>query len=139
MSLIHATSISISQKGVLLRGPSGIGKSDLAFRLISNGATLIADDYTEVIHNEGALILKTPHNIKGKIELRGIGIVELPFIENISLKLIIDLVDQINVPRQTDVHITKFENILVPYYQLFSFEPSTPRKIEFILKEIEII
>jgi HPr kinase/phosphorylase len=137
MVLIHATSISINQKGVLLRGPSGVGKSDLAFRLISMGASLIADDYTEVSFKNDDLILSSPSNIQGLIELRGIGIVNIPFKNKIVLKLIIDLVDKKNILRIPDLKSIKFENKEVPYYQLSAFECSTPEKIQFLLKLIE--
>ena len=45
---LHATSVAIGGRAVLLCGPSGVGKSDLALRLIDRGATLVSDDYTLV-------------------------------------------------------------------------------------------
>jgi len=63
---------------VLLRGPSGSGKSDLALRLIDDGARLIADDQTHLAKKGHALIATPPPAIAGMIEVRGIGVVKLP-------------------------------------------------------------
>ena len=48
MNTIHATCVAIEGRGVLIVGPSGSGKSDLALRLIDRGAALVADDYTDL-------------------------------------------------------------------------------------------
>ena len=53
---IHATAVLLDGKGVVLRGPSGSGKSDLALRLIDEGAILIADDRVDVKIIDGQLI-----------------------------------------------------------------------------------
>ncbi len=137
MDLIHATSISISSKGVLIRGASGMGKSDLAFRLMNLGATLISDDYTNVAVAKDKVILSPPNNIEGKIELRGIGIVTVPFKTKCALKLIIDLVKPNYIPRLPDQNLIEFEGHKIPSYQFSSFETSTPEKIHFLLKSIE--
>jgi serine kinase of HPr protein (carbohydrate metabolism regulator) len=78
-STIHATCVAIGGQGVLIMGPSGIGKSDLALRLIDRGATLVSDDYTEIELVEGALTGRPPATIAGKIEVRGVGIVTMVF------------------------------------------------------------
>ena len=53
MSQVHATCIEVDGMGVLLRGPSGSGKSDLALRLIDGGARLVADDRTDLAVEDG--------------------------------------------------------------------------------------
>ncbi len=63
---------------MLLLGDSGAGKSDLALRLIHDGALLVADDRTVIAVKQGGLAAAAPTSIKGLIELRGIGIVALP-------------------------------------------------------------
>ena len=62
-------------RGVLLCGPSGSGKSDLALRLIDAGWRLVADDYAHVWASGGALYARAPAAIAGRIEVRGLGIV----------------------------------------------------------------
>ena len=72
---VHATSVAMRQgrswRAVLLRGPSGSGKSDLALRLIDAGARLIADDQTELVRAGKAVIASAPARIAGLIEARG--------------------------------------------------------------------
>jgi len=93
MQTVHATTVAIEKQGVLLRGPSGSGKSDLALRLINDGAVLIADDRTALTQRDGAVIAQCPVSIAGKLEVRGIGIVDVPYIEEAALSVIVDLVD----------------------------------------------
>jgi serine kinase of HPr protein (carbohydrate metabolism regulator) len=75
---IHASCIALGGRGVLLLGPSGSGKSDLALRLIDEGAKLVADDRTILFVKDGVLQAKAPASIRGMLEIRGLGIVALP-------------------------------------------------------------
>src|SRR3546814_10156556 len=52
MQTVHATTVALDGTGVLLRGPAGSGKSDLALRLIDQGARLVADDRTALALEE---------------------------------------------------------------------------------------
>ena len=63
---------------MLLTGPSGSGKSDLALRLIDRGWRLVADDRTRLTIDRDRLLADVPATIAGKLEVRGLGIVELP-------------------------------------------------------------
>ena len=64
--------------GVLLIGDSGAGKSDLALKLIGEGALLVADDRCDLYIDAGSLYARTPHRLAGLIEIRGVGILTLP-------------------------------------------------------------
>lgn len=79
---IHATAVTRRSpdgwRGVLIQGPSGVGKSDLALRLIGQGWRLIADDWTHLWASGEALYASTPAAIAGRIEVRGLGIVVAP-------------------------------------------------------------
>src|SRR5437763_620964 len=75
---VRGTSIAIGGRGVLLRGESGSGKSDLALRLIDRGAVLVSDDYTQVRAEHGRRIASAPGAIAGKSEVRGVGIATFP-------------------------------------------------------------
>lgn len=75
---IHASCVAIGRHGILLLGKSGTGKSDLALRLIEDGARLVADDRTILFATRGALHGKAPESIKGLLEIRGVGIVAFP-------------------------------------------------------------
>jgi HPr kinase/phosphorylase len=85
--------------GVLLLGESGAGKSDLALRLISHGAKLVADDRVELFARDGALQAKTPKTLAGLIEVRGVGILSLPFQAQARIGLVVQLVPREKMPR----------------------------------------
>jgi serine kinase of HPr protein (carbohydrate metabolism regulator) len=72
--LVHATTLDIAGLGVLILGPSGAGKTDLALRLITEGALLVADDQSSVEIRGDELWATAPAKIVGLIEARGIGI-----------------------------------------------------------------
>lgn len=96
---IHATCVAFGAAGVLLRGTPGSGKSDLAFRLVEAGAVLVADDRVELGVDAGRLIATAPAALAGRLELRGLGLVELPYISNIAVELVADLVSAAAVER----------------------------------------
>ena len=74
---IHASTVAIGSRAVLITGPSGCGKSDLALRLLDRGFELVSDDQTIVKRDGDRLVATAPPNIAGKLEVRGIGIVEV--------------------------------------------------------------
>jgi len=76
--LVHGTCVAIKARGVLLLGNSGVGKSDLALRLIHEGARLVADDRVVLTMKRGKLTASAPTTIAGLIEVRGLGIIKLP-------------------------------------------------------------
>lgn len=88
---IHASCVAIGNKGVLLLGKSGAGKSDLALRLIDSGAKLVADDRTILFVKNGALHARAPATIRGLLEIRGAGIVEMPVRGQVRLALAVML------------------------------------------------
>jgi serine kinase of HPr protein (carbohydrate metabolism regulator) len=89
--LVRGTAVSIAGRGVLLRGASGAGKSDLALRLIDRGATLVSDDYCEVRTEAGRLVARAPATIAGKVEMRGIAILDVPSTADVPLCLVVEL------------------------------------------------
>lgn len=76
--LVHGTCVALRGKGVLLLGDSGTGKSDLALRLIHEGARLVADDRVVLSLKTGRIAASAPTTIAGLIEVRALGIVKLP-------------------------------------------------------------
>src|SRR5580658_2542678 len=90
--LVHATAVAIGGRAVLLRGPSGSGKSDLALRLIDAGARLVADDRSELWRAGDAILVRSPATIAGLIEARGVGILTVDPLPTARLALIVDLV-----------------------------------------------
>jgi HPr kinase/phosphorylase len=88
---IHASCVALGDKGVLLLGPSGVGKSDLTLRLIDQGAKLVSDDRTILFIANGTLQAKAPASIKGLLEIRGLGIVKLPVRAKVKIALVVKL------------------------------------------------
>lgn len=88
---VHATCVAIGRKGVLLLGPSGAGKSDLALRLIDEGARLVADDRCELFVKAERPHARAPASIAGLIEMRGIGIAEVPHAKSAAVALAVRL------------------------------------------------
>lgn len=126
--LVHATTVAIGGRGVLISGPSGSGKSDLALRLIDRGAKLVADDQT-IVRAEGAWALAfAPQAIAGRLEVRGVGILAIEQVEGVALSLCVELsrsVERLPVPRtRTIAGVSVAELLLDP-------EPvSAPIKVE---------
>ena len=92
---IHASTVAIDGRAVLISGPSGSGKSDLALRLLDRGFSLVSDDQTHIRREGDRLIASPPPNIAGKLEIRGIGIVEMPNLTDIPVALLVELTSDI--------------------------------------------
>lgn len=126
---IHASCIELAGAGILLRGPSGSGKSDLALRLIDGGARLVADDRTDLTAEDGALIASPPATILGKLEVRGIGIMTLPSVARARVGMAVDLVDPSSVERLPKGQRCSYLGIDLPLIAVAPFEASAPAKL----------
>lgn len=128
---IHAGCVAIGERGILILGPSGAGKSDLAIRLIDRGATLVSDDYTQLRVAAGRLIASPPATIAGKIELRGVGLVEREFVGDVPIALAVDLGA---APQRIPEPATRvWLEQSIPLVALNGLEPSAPIKVEAAL------
>ncbi|WP_174275086.1 HPr kinase/phosphorylase [Sphingomonas bacterium] len=130
MALVHATCVAIGGRGVLLMGPPGAGKSDLALRLIDRGALLVADDAVTLGRDGDALRATCPATIGRRIEVRGVGIVEVAAAAGapIALGVILDGTPERMPP--DPLPNTLFEGVEVPQIALAPFEASAPLKVE---------
>ena len=102
MEQVHASCVAIDGTGVLLCGPSGSGKSDLALRLLDGGAQLVADDRTDLTGRDGGVWATSPAEIAGLIEVRGVGVLRLDAIDGIGLGLVVNLVVAAAVDRHPE-------------------------------------
>jgi serine kinase of HPr protein (carbohydrate metabolism regulator) len=121
--------------GVLLLGDSGAGKSDLALRLIVLGAELVADDRVDLFVTRGRLKARAPRTIRGLIEIRGLGIVEIPYTEQVRVALAVQLVRKTaeRLPRH-DVYVPPAGIALPasarpPLIRIAAFEISAAQKL----------
>ncbi len=134
----HGTAVAVNGRAVLIRGPSGSGKSDLALRLIAAGArwpglrgepVLVADDQVELSLVDGMVIASPPAVLAGRIEVRGVGILRLPHAPEARLALVVDLVASDAVERLPQADATLILGVAVPRISLEAFQGSAPLKV----------
>jgi HPr serine kinase-like protein len=130
-SLVHASCVAIRGRAVLLAGRPGAGKSDLALRLIDRGAALVSDDYTELRLLGGRLLARAPATIAGRIEVRGIGILDLEPAADVPVCLYADLDSP--PERLPEAGSIRLAGTDVPLVALSALEPSAPLKLEYAL------
>ncbi len=139
MTLIHASCVALGPRGVLIRGKAGVGKSDLALRLMDGGAQLIADDQVEVTPQGGQLVASCPASIRGLIEVRHVGLLAAPALDHISLALILDPGTPGLLERLPEPTTIMLAGLAIPALRLPYFEASTPAKIRLFLQQGEIV
>lgn len=127
-ALIHASCVAIGGRAVLLAGRPGAGKSDLALRLIDRGAILVSDDYTELRRSEGRLLARAPATIAGRIEVRGVGVVETAAAADVPVCLHADLDEA--PERLPEARRIELAGLAIPSIRLAALEPSSPLKLE---------
>jgi serine kinase of HPr protein (carbohydrate metabolism regulator) len=133
--LMHASTVAIGGRAVLIEGVSGSGKSDLALRLIDRGATLVSDDYTLIKRLADGLAAAAAPNIAGRIEVRGVGIVEMPHCEDIPIALMVSL----SAPPERMPEPGRVRSIMgfeLPNMMLAGLEASAPIKVELALARL---
>ena len=128
--LCYGTSLVVRNKGILLRGKPGSGKSDLALRLMHQGAVLISDDQTDItLSDHKQLILSGPKTLQGKLEVRGIGILNMPFCKKHTLDILIDLKNWQDIDRLPEKTFEDIKGTVCPLYHIDPFEFSAVEKV----------
>ncbi|HSR80395.1 MAG TPA: aldolase [Hyphomicrobiaceae bacterium] len=141
--LVHGTCVALGRTAALLRGPSGAGKSDLALRflfLARRGPAaleppiLVADDQVWLVRHGERILVRAPETIRGRIEVRGIGIVEVKSLAEADLALVVDLrsggaIERLPAADRT----THLLGVEVPTIALEPWEGSAPIKLAIAL------
>ena len=101
--LIHASCVARNGSGVLLTGAPGLGKSDLALRLLDHGFVLVADDQVDIQAGRAS----PPSSLAGLLEVRGLGIVRLPHTAGVPLALAValGLSDRLPAPSRHELNL----------------------------------
>jgi HPr kinase/phosphorylase len=141
-ALLYGTCVALGRTAALLQGPSGGGKSDLALRFALQTtpelqAALVADDQVQIEARGGTLFASPPAALAGRIEVRGIGIITLPFLAEAELRLIVQLSEPHDVPRlPAEMHAEPLCGITLPALFLAPFEASAALKLALALQRI---
>jgi serine kinase of HPr protein (carbohydrate metabolism regulator) len=132
---LHASTVALDGRAVLISGPSGSGKSDLALRLLDRGFTLVSDDRTIVRKNGSKLVTSAPETIKGKLEVRGVGIVEMGTVSDIPLAMVVELTSDIQRLPDDD-HERLILGIHIPLISVDAMTASAPSKVALALDRL---
>jgi serine kinase of HPr protein (carbohydrate metabolism regulator) len=133
---LHASTVAIDGRAVMISGPSGSGKSDLALRLLDRGFKLVSDDQTFLrMDDEGRLIASSPPTIRGKLEIRGIGIVDVESVTDVPIALFVELTsDMQRLPDDSRERLIL--NARVPLISVDAMTASAPSKVAIALDRL---
>ena len=120
---LHASAVLVGEKGVLIRGVAGSGKSSLVLRLLALDPVatwLVADDRVSLAAHHGRLVAAVPETIAGKLEIRGQGIVERPHVSPAVVRLVVDLLSAAECPRlpEDDQMTATVDGVAIPRLML---------------------
>ena len=123
-TILHGTCVSVGGHGVLILGVPGAGKCDLALRLIDQPglgllarpmrSALVADDQVVITRQKDRLVASAPQLLKGKLEIRGLGIVGVKPIARVDLALVARLGPRTSIARMPDTAAFEILGISLP-------------------------
>jgi serine kinase of HPr protein (carbohydrate metabolism regulator) len=132
---VHASTVAVEGRAVLITGPSGSGKSDLTLRLLDRGFTLVSDDQTIVRRDGDRLLASPPPNIAGKLEIRGLGIVDMDTLTDQPIALIVELTSEIQrLP--DDNRERPILGVSLPLVSIDAMAASAPSKVALALDRL---
>jgi serine kinase of HPr protein (carbohydrate metabolism regulator) len=130
---LHCSTVTSDGRAVLITGPSGSGKSDLTLRLLDRGFKLVSDDQTVIKKDGERVMASAPPTIAGKLEVRGIGIVEMDRVENVPVALIVELTSSDIQRLPDDSRERPLLGVRVPLVSVDAMTASAPSKVALAL------
>ncbi len=125
---LHGTCLEVNGHGVLLLGSPGSGKSSLALHMMDQAgyglsakamrSFLVADDQVVIVRRGKKLVARSPANLEGKLEIRGLGIVEVKSMASTTLALVVKLHDHTHIERMPDAASFEILGISLPLVEL---------------------
>jgi HPr kinase/phosphorylase len=141
---VHATAIALGGNAALIRGAPGSGKSDLALRclaiaptaLIPCPAALVADDRVDLSRSGDRILAEAPATIRGKLEVRGLGILSVPCTASAEVVLIADITPLDKIERLPDpAPQAELLGVRLPLIHVAPFAASAPVKLLLALAQ----
>lgn len=138
MQNIYGSCVVLNNKGVLILGKSGLGKSDLCLRLImEKQARLVADDRVEIMLDDNRLYAHFVPSLAGLLEVRGLGLQSFPFEERSSVDLVIELAEKPqDVERLPETAFFEYMGLKIPKINLYAMEASAVHKVVLALSRL---
>ena len=140
---LHGTCVSVEGEGVLILGEPGSGKSTLALRLIDEPgygisgvllrSELVADDQVIVTRTHDRLSASAPAALRGKLEIRGLGIVTLATPPSVPMALVVKLQDYSAIERLPDPYTFDILGLTLPLIEIDAKQPSAPARLRAAL------
>ena len=132
---LHASTVALDGRAVMISGPSGSGKSDLALRLLDRGFILVSDDQTIVRKDSGRVLASAPPTIRGKLEIRGVGIVDMDTVDNVPVALVVELTRDIQrLPDDSRERLVL--DVKLPLISVDAMTASAPSKVALALDRL---
>ena len=133
--MVHASTVASDGRAVVISGASGSGKSDLALPLLDRGFALVSDDQTMLRRDGDRLIASAPSTIAGKLEIRGIGIVEMNHVDDVPVALLVVLASDIERLPDDDRE-RQILGVALPVISIDALTASAPSKIAVALDRL---
>jgi serine kinase of HPr protein (carbohydrate metabolism regulator) len=132
---VHGNTVAKDGRAVLITGPSGSGKSDLTLRLFDRGYQLISDDRSVLKRDGERVVASAPPTIAGKMEVRGLGIVERAHQDNVAVALIVELTSDIQrLPEDSRERLIL--GVGLPFVTIDAMPASAPAKVDLALDRL---
>lgn len=138
MQNIYGSCVSLNDKGILILGKSGMGKSDLCLRLImERQARLVADDRAEIMLEDNRLYAHFVPSLAGLLEVRGVGLIPFPYQEKSTVDMVVELKEKPqDVERLPEPSFFEYMGLKIPKINLYALEPSAVHKVALALSRL---